>query len=67
MSIQIILNGNPHNLGDTTTVAELVGELQLKGRLAIEINQHIVPRSKFGDYKLKAGDRVEIVHAIGGG
>ena len=65
--MQIILNGHPHNLGNVTTVAELVSELQLKGKLAIEINQHIIPRGEFEQHVLNAGDKVEIVHAIGGG
>jgi sulfur carrier protein len=36
-------------------------------RLAMEINEEILPRSQFDSYILSAGDKVEIVHAIGGG
>ena len=36
-------------------------------RLAVEINLDIVPRSQFDSYVLSAGDKVEIVRAIGGG
>jgi sulfur carrier protein len=43
-------------------------DLGLTGkRLALEINQEIVPRSSFDTCMLHAGDRVEIVQAIGGG
>ena len=36
-------------------------------RLAVEVNEEVVPRSEHGEYCLRDGDRVEIVHAIGGG
>lgn len=65
--MQIILNGNPHKLDKTTTVADLLVEFDLNGRLAVEINQQIIPRSMFKERKLNPGDNVEIVHAIGGG
>jgi sulfur carrier protein len=49
-------------------VLGLVENLQLNGqRLAIEVNLEIVPRSRYGEYQLADGDRVEIVNAIGGG
>jgi sulfur carrier protein len=36
-------------------------------RVAMEVNLEIIPRSRYGDQPLKDGDKVEIVHAIGGG
>ena len=65
--MQITLNGNPHHLDKVITVADLLAELELKGKLAVEINQQIIPRSLFREHKLTPGDKVEIVHAIGGG
>ena len=65
--MQIILNGNPHKLDKAITVADLLAEFELNGRLAVEINQQIIPRSLFNERKLNHGDNVEIVHAIGGG
>lgn len=65
--MQIILNGKPYRLEHVATVAELLTELELKGRLAVEVNRRIVPRSLFHEQKLAAGDNVEIVNAIGGG
>lgn len=68
MSIQITLNGEPRQLPSQLTAQELVAMLNLQGkRLAMEVNQEIVPRSRFGDYRLAHGDTVEIVFAIGGG
>lgn len=65
--MQITLNGNPHQLDKTTTVADLLAEIEINGRLAVEINQQIIPRSQFNERQLNQGDIVEIVHAIGGG
>jgi sulfur carrier protein len=66
--MEIILNGEPHPLPDGATAADLIERLDLTGRrIALEINETIVPRSRYGKYRFAAGDRVEIVHAIGGG
>ncbi|MEH6493595.1 sulfur carrier protein ThiS [Halopseudomonas sp.] len=66
--MQIQLNGEPYSLTQAITLAELVERLGLAGkRLAIELNLEIVPRSQHAETQLSDGDRVEIVHAIGGG
>ncbi len=66
--MNIILNGEPYELASGTTVSQLVERLGLAGkRLAIEIDREIVPRSAYGKICFRGGERVEIVHAIGGG
>ena len=65
--MHIQLNGNSISVDNITTVQDLLDELQLSGRMAIEINQQIVPRSLFKSHTLNPGDNIEIVHAIGGG
>ena len=66
--MQIILNGSPRELAQELSVAELLQQEQLADkRVAVELNGDIVPRSRHADQPLRAGDRVEIVHAIGGG
>ena len=51
-----------------TTLAALVASLDLGGRrMAVEINEEVIPRSEYADLVLDEGDRVEIVHAVGGG
>lgn len=63
----LTVNGDPMTL-EGTTVADLVAQLQLQGRrLAVEVNRDIVPKSEHDQHRLKDGDVVEIVHAIGGG
>jgi sulfur carrier protein len=66
--MQIILNGTDREVPDQLSAGDLVTELGLAGkRLALEVNTAIVPRSSFDEHLLQPGDRVEIVHAIGGG
>ncbi|MGI3128792.1 sulfur carrier protein ThiS [Halopseudomonas pachastrellae] len=66
--MQILLNGEPHQLDQPLTLSALIDQLGLTGkRLAVELNLEIVPRSQHADTRLNEGDRVEIVHAIGGG
>jgi sulfur carrier protein len=68
MSMQIILNGKPVDMADGATVTALIDQLGLTGkRIAVEVNEDIVPRSAHPNHILQADDRVEIVHAIGGG
>ncbi len=67
-AVEIILNGEARQVAEGCTVAQLVEELGLAGRrLAVEVNLEIVPRGEHASHRLKEGDRVEIVHAIGGG
>lgn len=66
--MDIILNGTRREIPDQTSAAELLLALGLAGkRLALEINREIVPRSRFEHHAIRPGDRIEIVHAIGGG
>lgn len=66
--MQIQLNGEARTLDAEASVAQLVESLGLAGRrIAVEVNEEIVPRSVHGETRLSDGDRVEIVHAIGGG
>ncbi len=64
----IILNGQQTKIDDTCTIVQLLHDLDLtEKRLAVEINQKIIPRSEFSTYQLNEQDKVEIVQAIGGG
>lgn len=64
----IHVNGEPFELPDGASVTELIAALDLAGRrVAVELNLDIVPRSQHATTFLKADDRVEVVHAIGGG
>jgi len=66
--MNIFLNGETQPVEDDCTVAALIKKLNLENkRLAVEINLEIVPRSQFESHLLLAFDKVEIIHAIGGG
>ncbi|HCR98413.1 MULTISPECIES: sulfur carrier protein ThiS [Halomonas] len=66
--MQIQLNGEPYALEAGLTAADLIDQLALTGRrVAVEINEEIVPRSQLAITPLAEDDQVEVVHAIGGG
>lgn len=68
MSISVTVNGEPRELAAGCTVADLIEQMGLSGkRLAVEIDQDIIPRSQHASTQLAAGNRIEVVHAIGGG
>ncbi len=64
----IILNGENKQIDKETNIEQLLLSLDLSNkRLAVEINQQIIPRSNFSSHRLNELDKVEIVQAIGGG
>ncbi|HTU56492.1 MAG TPA: sulfur carrier protein ThiS [Acetobacteraceae bacterium] len=66
--LTLTLNGEARTLPGLLSVAGLLAHLGLEARkVAIERNLEIVPRSRYGETWLAAGDRLEIVHFIGGG
>ncbi len=67
MGVRLTINGEPREIA-AANVARLVGELGLDPRkVAVERNLEIVPKSQFEATALSEGDRIEIVHFIGGG
>jgi len=71
MPLTITLNGQSRSfdaLGESPSIDKLVQELGLKAdRVAIEQNGEIVPRSTWTQASLADGDRLELVHFVGGG
>ncbi len=67
LRIEVFVNGTSMIIPQGCNVAQLLKHLQITGRLAVEVNQHIIPRSGFAEHELQQGDQIEIVHAIGGG
>jgi len=66
--MNILINGNIQQFDNKLTAAQLVEQLGLQGRrIAMEVNQEIVPRSSYETYQFKENDKVEIIHAVGGG
>ncbi|HEY6350783.1 MAG TPA: sulfur carrier protein ThiS [Candidatus Angelobacter sp.] len=66
--MKLQLNGEPRDFPDDLTLAALVERLGMKpDRVAAELNLEIVPRAEWLETKLKDGDKLEIVHFVGGG
>lgn len=66
--MNLTVNGEPRTFDSIADVAGLVAALGLDARkVAVERNLEIVPRSAYGRTPLAEGDRIEIVHFIGGG
>lgn len=66
--MQIEVNGESREVAGGTSVADLVADLELDDRLVVvELNREIVRRTERAAVDLQPGDRVEIVHFVGGG
>jgi sulfur carrier protein len=66
--MQITVNGEPAEIPADTPIGALIEQLGLRGqRIAVEVNRELVTKSRFDAHCLQPGDRVEIIHAVGGG
>ncbi|HWQ35290.1 MAG TPA: sulfur carrier protein ThiS [Blastocatellia bacterium] len=66
--MEITVNGEPQQIPVASSVTDLIAALNLAPeRLAIELNREILPRRAWADTRLQSGDRLEIVHFVGGG
>lgn len=66
MVVQI--NGESREVREGSTLAGLISDLALTpARIAVELNQKVVRRDQWDETILSAGDRIEIVHFVGGG
>jgi thiazole tautomerase (transcriptional regulator TenI) len=67
-AVEIVVNGKPVAISAGETVHDFLAGKRMTDAMAIvERNGEIVPRGKYGDTRLQAGDRLEVVHAVGGG
>jgi sulfur carrier protein len=67
VTMKIVINGQEQILAPIT-LALLIEQLGMKqDRVAVELNRDIVPRAKWTETNLAEGDRLEIVHFVGGG
>mgnify|MGYP000966300183 CR=1 FL=1 len=65
---KIQLNGSSYEINNETNLNQLINKLKIqKTKVAIEVNGVIVEKSKYQKVILNKGDKVEIVHFIGGG
>ena len=66
--MQLIINGQPQTIQEGLLLSDLIAQLNMKAeRVAVERNGVIVPRNDWPQTALQNGDRLEIVHFVGGG
>ena len=66
--MKIIVNGEEITLPENSNIQDLIAQLGFTNkRIAIEINETIIPKSKHQSHLLKNHDRVEVINAVGGG
>ncbi len=66
--MNVVINGAPRELAPTSTIADLLRELDLEGKpTAVEVNREVIQKKELETRTLEDGDRVEIVTFVGGG
>ena len=66
--VKVLVNGEEWRLELGLSVQGLLDVLGVQGsHIAVARNQHVVPRSEYPRVTLEEGDRIEIIHAVGGG
>lgn len=66
--MEIMVNGEFHRFEAGTTLAEVLVALKMPlKKIAVERNLEVIPKSTYADVKLEEGDKLEIIHFIGGG
>ena len=66
--MKLTINGQKRELTEVENVAALIEQLGMRhDRVAVELNRELVPRDRWGTTPVAEGDRLEIVHFVGGG
>jgi thiamine biosynthesis protein ThiS len=66
--MKLVINGEDRTFSSISTLSDLLSQLGLKAdRVAVELNRELVPRDRWPQTKLADGDKLEIVHFVGGG
>jgi len=66
--LRVYVNGESREIQGTPSLAELIAELDLPAaRIAVEVNREVVRRGEWVNTMLRDGDKIEIVHFVGGG
>lgn len=66
--MRYVLNGESKETPAPLSVLDLLADFDLaKRRVAVAINTEVVPKSRFAEVFIRDGDRVEVIHAVGGG
>ena len=64
----VVVNGKELELENSATAESLITQLNYQDqRIALEVNEAIIPKSKHTEFELNTGDKIEIIKAVGGG
>jgi thiamine biosynthesis protein ThiS len=64
----LTINGEEREFGSMASLADLIAELGMKpDRVAVELNRELIARDRWASTQLADGDKLEIVHFVGGG
>ena len=68
IKMKLVINGEDREFEALTTVSDLIAQLGMKpDRVAVELNRDLIARDRWTTTPLSEGDRLEIVHFVGGG
>ncbi len=66
--MRLTVNGTEKTIAHSANLTQLLQELDIDGQhIAVALNLQVIPRSSYETTSIKEGDKVEIVHAVGGG
>ena len=66
--MMLTINGEDRELSSISTISSLLDQLGMKpDRVAVELNRELIPRDRWAATELSGGDKLEIVHFVGGG
>jgi len=66
--MKLIINGELREFGSLSMLSDLISQLGMKpDRVAVELNRELIPRDRWPATQLSDGDKLEIVHFVGGG
>lgn len=66
--LEIEFNGTPRQVEPDTSLQQLLDQSGVDGKFcAVEINLEILPKPEYATYRIKAGDKIEVVTLVGGG
>jgi len=67
-AMRLVINADEKEFADGLSLADLIAQLGMKAdRVAVELNREIIARAQWSGTKLNDGDKLEIVHFVGGG
>ncbi len=66
--MKVLVNGEPKEIEEYISLSQLLRKLDLPSeRIAIELNKNVVRKKEWEEVKVRADDKIEIVHFVGGG